>query len=254
MNTIFNIKGKVALITGSTRGIGLKTAELFAANGAKVVISSRKTQACEDVAEKIRNSGGEAVAIPCHIGDKSQLENLVNKTLEHWGKIDILICNAATNPVYGTLSELSDSAYEKIMDTNLKSTFWLCNLVLPKMAENGGGNVVMLSSIASMKGSNVIGCYGMSKAAESALSRNLAVEWGAKNIRVNSIAPGVIVTDFAKTLIDDPKRKSAVETQVPLKRLGQPIDIASIALFLSSDASAYITGQVLVADGGQTIA
>lgn len=254
MNTLFNIKGKVALITGSSRGIGLSTAELFAANGAKVVISSRKAEACQAVAEKIRASGGEAIAIPCHIGDKSQLENLVSKTIEQWGRIDILICNAATNPVYGSLAELEDSAYEKIMDTNLKSTFWLCNLVLPQMAENGGGNVVMLSSIASIKGSAVIGCYGMSKAAESALSRNLAVEWGPKNIRVNSIAPGVVETDFAQTLINDPKRKATVETQIPLKRLGQPIDIAGIALFLSSDASAFITGQVLVADGGQTIA
>ena len=253
MQDLFSLKDKVALITGSTKGIGLSIAETYAAAGAKVVISSRKAEVCEAVANELREKGFEAIAKPCHIGDKAQLQDLVDTTLATWGKIDVLVCNAATNPVYGPLSELTDEAWDKIMDTNVKSTFWLCNMVLPGMAEAGGGSVILLSSIAAIKGNDKIGCYGMSKAAEAALSRNLAVEWGPKGIRVNAIAPGVVVTDFAKALVEDPKRKAIVENQTPLRRLGQPIDIAGVAQFLATDASAYMTGQYLVADGGTTI-
>ena len=253
MQDLFSLKDKVALITGSTKGIGLSIAETYAAAGAKVVISSRKAEVCEAVANELREKGFEAIAKPCHIGDKAQLQNLVDTTLATWGKIDVLVCNAATNPVYGPLSELTDEAWDKIMDTNVKSTFWLCNMVLPGMAEAGGGSVILLSSIAAIKGNDKIGCYGMSKAAEAALTRNLAVEWGPKGIRVNAIAPGVVVTDFAKALVEDPKRKAIVENQTPLRRLGQPIDIAGVAQFLATDASAYMTGQYLVADGGTTI-
>lgn len=253
MSQLFDLKGKVALITGSSRGIGRSIAETFARQGAKVVISSRKQEACEVVAAAIREQGGEALACSCHIGDKQQLEQLVAFTRNNLGPIDILVCNAATNPVYGLLADLSDAAYDKIMDTNVKSTFWLCNLVLPEMAERGGGKVILLSSIAAQKGSAVIGCYGMSKAAEAALARNLAVEWGPRNIHVNTIAPGVVVTDFARALVEDPERKKKVENKTPLRRLGQPEDIAGIALFLASQASSYVTGQVIVADGGETI-
>ena len=253
MQDLFSLKDKVALITGSTKGIGLSIAETYAAAGAKVVISSRKAEVCEAVANDLREKGYEAIAKPCHIGDKAQLQDLVDTTLATWGKIDVLVCNAATNPVYGPLSDLTDDAWDKIMDTNVKSTFWLCNMVLPGMAEAGGGSVILLSSIAAIKGNDKIGCYGMSKAAEAALSRNLAVEWGPKGIRVNAIAPGVVVTDFAKALVEDPKRKAIVENQTPLRRLGQPIDIAGVAQFLATDASAYMTGQYLVADRGTTI-
>ncbi len=253
MQDLFSLKDKVALITGSTKGIGLSIAETYAAAGAKVVISSRKAEVCEAVANELREKGFEAIAKPCHIGDKAQLQDLVDTTLATWGKIDVLVCNAATNPVYGPLSELTDDAWDKIMDTNVKSTFWLCNMVLPGMAKAGGGSVILLSSIAAIKGNDKIGCYGMSKAAEAALTRNLAVEWGPKGIRVNAIAPGVVVTDFAKALVEDPKRKAIVENQTPLRRLGQPIDIAGVAQFLATDASAYMTGQYLVADGGTTI-
>ena len=253
MQDLFSLKDKVALITGSTKGIGLSIAETYAAAGAKVVISSRKAEVCEAVANDLREKGYEAIAKPCHIGDKAQLQDLVDTTLATWGKIDVLVCNAATNPVYGPLSDLTDDAWDKIMDTNVKSTFWLCNMVLPGMAKAGGGSVILLSSIAAIKGNDKIGCYGMSKAAEAALTRNLAVEWGPKGIRVNAIAPGVVVTDFAKALVEDPKRKAIVENQTPLRRLGQPIDIAGVAQFLATDASAYMTGQYLVADGGTTI-
>lgn len=253
MKNLTNLEGKVALITGSSKGIGRAIAETFAEYGAKVVISSRKAEPCQAVADAINAKGGTAISIPCHIGKKGELENLVLETEKQLGDIDILVCNAATNPAYGPMSELSDEAYDKIMDTNVKSTFWLCNMVMPNMAKRGGGNVILLSSIAGIRGNNVIGCYGMSKAAEAAMSRNLAVEWGPKNIRINSIAPGIIETDFAKALIEDPGRRERIENSLPLRRIGQPVDIAGVALFLASDASAYMTGQTIVADGGETI-
>lgn len=252
-NPLFDMTGKVALITGSTKGIGRSIAEEMARLGAKVVISSRKADACEQVASELKAQGFEAIAVPCHVGKKEDLQNLVNKTLEAWGKIDVLVCNAATNPVYGPTSEMTDEAWDKIMDTNVKGTFWLANMVLPGMAERGEGAVVLLSSIAGIRGNTTIGTYGVSKAAEAALARNLAVEWGPKGIRINSIAPGLIKTDFAKALWEDPVRVKRAEEKTPLRRIGDPVDIAGLAVFLSTKASAYITGQVIVADGGETI-
>ncbi|MAL99044.1 SDR family NAD(P)-dependent oxidoreductase [Hydrocarboniclastica marina] len=253
MNNLFDMTGKVALITGSTKGIGRSIAEEMAKSGARVVISSRKADACEAVANELKADGHEALAIPCHVGRKEDLQNLVDKTLETWGRIDVLVCNAATNPVYGPTSEITDDAWDKIMETNVKGTFWLCNMVMPQMAERGEGAVVLLSSIAGIRGNTVIGTYGVSKAAEAALARNLAVEWGPKGIRVNSIAPGLVKTDFAKALWEDPVRVKQAEDRTPLRRIGEPVDIAGIALFLSTPASAYVTGQVIVADGGETI-
>lgn len=252
-NPLFDMTGKVALITGSTKGIGRSIAEEMARCGAKVVISSRKAEVCEQVAGELTAQGFEAIAIPCHVGKKEQLQNLVDKTLEAWGRIDVLVCNAATNPVYGTTQEMTDEAWDKIMDTNVKGTFWLTQMVLPQMAERGEGAVVLLSSIAGIRGNTVIGTYGVSKAAEAALARNLAVEWGPSGIRVNSIAPGLIKTDFAKALWEDPVRVKRAEDKTPLRRIGDPVDIAGLAVFLSTPASAYITGQVIVADGGETV-
>lgn len=251
-NPLFDLTGKVALITGSTKGIGRSIAEEMAKCGAKVVISSRKADACEAVANELKAAGFEAIAVPCHVGNKEDLQRLVDTTLQTWGRIDVLVCNAATNPVYGPTSEISDEAWSKIMDTNVKGSFWLCNMVLPQMAERGEGAVIMLSSIAGLRGNTVIGTYGVSKAAEAALARNLAVEWGPKGIRVNSIAPGLIRTDFAKALTDDPERVKRAEERTPLRRIGDPIDIAGLAVFLAVPASAYITGQLIVADGGET--
>ena len=253
MSNLFDLTGKVAVITGSSRGIGKAIAEQMAAAGAKVVISSRKPEACEPVAEELRKSGHEATAIACHVGKKEDLQNLVDKTKQAYGQIDVLVCNAATNPVYGTTAELSDEAWDKIMETNVRGTFWLCNMVLPDMAAQGGGNVIVLSSIAGLRGNTVIGAYGVSKAAEAALVRNLAVEWGPKNIRVNAIAPGLVRTDFAKALVEDPKRLEQAEQRTPVRRIGEPVDIAGVAMFLATPASAYVTGQTLVADGGETI-
>lgn len=250
---MFDLKGKVVIVTGSSRGIGRAIAELFARAGAKVVVSSRKAEACEPVASAIRDAGGEAITVPCHIGSKDALQNLVDKTLDHWGQVDVLVCNAAINPLYGSMSDLSDDAFDKIMGTNVRSTWQLCEMVLPVMAKNGGGAVVLLSSIAGIRGSTVIGAYGMSKAAEAALARNLAVEWGPKNIRVNALAPGLVRTDFARALLEDPERLARAENQTPLRRIGEPEDIAGTALFLACDASAYVTGQTIIADGGELI-
>ncbi|WP_077529726.1 SDR family NAD(P)-dependent oxidoreductase [Vreelandella utahensis] len=250
---LFDMTGKVALITGSTKGIGRSIAEEMARCGAKVVISSRKADACEQVAGELKEQGFEAIAVPCHVGRKEDLQNLVDQTLATWGRIDTLVCNAATNPVYGTTQEMTDEAWDKIMDTNVKGTFWLTQMALPHMAENGDGQVVLLSSIAGLKGNSVIGTYGVSKAAEAALARNLAVEWGPSGIRVNAIAPGLVRTDFAKALVEDPERVRSAEQQTPLRRIGEPVDIAGLAVFLATRASAYVTGQVIVADGGETV-
>jgi NAD(P)-dependent dehydrogenase (short-subunit alcohol dehydrogenase family) len=252
-NPLFDMTGKVALITGSTKGIGLSIAEEMARLGAKVVISSRKADVCEQVATALKDKGYEAIAIPCHVGKKDDLQNLVNKTNEAWGSIDVLVCNAATNPVYGPTAEMTDEAWDKIMDTNVKGIFWLTNMVLPQMAQKGEGAVVLISSIAGIRGNTTIGTYGVSKAAEAALARNLAVEWGPKGIRINSIAPGLIKTDFARTLWEDPVRVKRAEDKTPLRRIGDPVDIAGLAVFLSTKASAYVTGQTIVADGGETI-
>lgn len=250
---MFDVRDKVALITGASRGIGRATAIQLAASGAKVVVSSRKQDACDAVVEEIRAAGGQAIAMACHVGDKDRLAELVAFVETQWGGVDILVCNAATNPVYGSISTLPDDAFAKIMTVNVQSTIWLCNLVLPKMAERGGGTVIMMSSIASLRGTATIGAYGMSKAAEAALTRNLAVEWGPKNIRVNAIAPGVVNTDFARELVNDPVRRAQMESRTPLRRFGEPEDIAGIVHFLASPASAYMTGQLIVADGGETI-
>jgi dehydrogenase/reductase SDR family protein 4 len=251
---MFDVKGKVVLITGASRGIGRATAIQLASNGARVVVSSRKQEACDELVSHIRALGGEAVAFACHVGDRERVTQLVRFVEQTWGGIDVLVCNAATNPVYGSITDLTDEAFAKIMTVNVQSTVWLCNLALPRMAERGGGSVILMSSIASIRGSATIGTYGMSKAAEAALARNLAVEWGPQNIRVNAIAPGVVRTDFAKELISDPIRRERMENRTPLRRFGEPEDIAGIVHFLASAASAYVTGQVIVADGGETIA
>lgn len=250
---MFDLTGKTAIVTGSTKGIGKAIAKAFASAGAKVVISSRKADMCDQVAGEIRADGHEALAIPCHVGRREELEALVTKTVDAWGGVDILVCNAATNPVYGPMADAGDDAFSKIMETNVLSVYQLCNMVCPLMAERGGGSVIVISSIAGLRGNTVIGIYGVSKAAEVGLVRNLAVEWGPKGIRANAISPGLIKTDFARALLEDPVRLERAENQTPLRRIGEPEDIAGVALFLASDASAYVTGHNLVADGGETI-
>ena len=252
--TSFDLTGKVAIVTGSSRGIGRSIAEHLAAAGARVVVSSRKAPACEDVAQSIRTAGGEAVAIPANIGDKGQIENLVNETRRHWGRIDVLVCNAASNPYYGPMAQMPDEAFNKILQNNVVSNHWLANLVLPEMAERKDGVVIIVSSIGGLKGTGVLGAYAISKAADMQLARNLAVEWGRHNVRINCIAPGLIKTDFARALWENPETLRRYEALTPLGRIGEPDDIGGIAAFLASPAAAFITGQTIVADGGVTIA
>jgi NAD(P)-dependent dehydrogenase (short-subunit alcohol dehydrogenase family) len=253
MPTPFDLTDQVAIITGSSRGIGRSIAETMAALGAKVVISSRKPEPCEEVAASIRKQGGEAIVIPCNISRRPDVEALVSGTIEQFGKIDILVCNAAVNPVFGPLAKLSDGAFDKIMDANVKSNLWLCNLVIPGMAQRGGGAVVIISSIGGMRGTEVLGAYAISKSADFALARCLAVEWGPKNVRVNCVAPGLVKTDFARALWEDEARVAQRNERTPLRRIGMPEEIGPVAAFLASRAASFITGQVVVADGGVTI-
>lgn len=251
---MFDLKGKVAVVTGSSRGIGRAIAEMFAEAGAKVVVSSRKAEACEEVAEGIRAKGGEAIVIPCHIGDTEQLQNLVDRTIAEWGRIDVLVPNAAINPVYGPLQDLGDEVFDKMLITNVRVINTLCKMVLPGMAEKGGGAVVVISSVAAIKGSTTLGAYGVTKAADAALVRSLALEWGPKNIRVNAIGPGLVKTDFAKALWEDPERIERINSANPLRRMGKPEEIAGTALWLATEAAGYVTGQLIIADGGQSFA
>ncbi|HST20383.1 MAG TPA: SDR family oxidoreductase [Blastocatellia bacterium] len=251
--SLFDLSGKTAIITGSTKGIGRAIAEALARAGAKVVISSRKADACEEVAASIKSEGGEAAAIACHIGKREDVEHLVSETKNQFGQIDILVCNAAVNPYYGPMAGLTDDAFAKVIDSNVRSNIWLCNLVLPEMAERKDGSVIIVSSIGGLKGSLNLGIYAISKAADFQLARNLAVEWGPRNIRINCIAPGLVRTDFARALWDNPEALAKTEAATPLRRIGEPEDIAGAAVYLASPASRWVTGQVIVIDGGVTI-
>lgn len=251
---LFDLTSKVAIVTGSTRGIGRAIAERFAEHGAKVVISSRNLDACEEVVGEIERKGGEAFAHACNIGDKKDLRSIVDATLDKWGGVDVLVCNAAVNPHFGPSIDIPEDAYEKIMDSNVRSNFWLCNRVLPQMAERGGGSIILISSVAGLHGSPSIGVYGISKAADMALARNICVEWGKKNIRANCIAPGLIRTDFAKALWENPKIYEQVVKSYPLRRIGEPDEIAGAAVYLAAPSGAFITGQTIVIDGGGMVA
>ena len=252
--TPFDLTGQVAVITGSSRGIGRSTAELLAKLGAKVVISSRKAEVCEAVADGIRQAGGDAHVIACNVSRREEVKQLISGTLEHYGKIDILVCNAAVNPHYGPLLDITDEAFDKIMNSNVKSNIWLCALTIPGMAARGKGSVVIISSIGGLRGSTVIGAYGISKAADFALCRSLAGEWGPKGVRINCVAPGLVKTDFAKALWEDEERLKQRCATTPLRRIGEPAEIAGAVAFLGSDAASFMTGQTIVIDGGVTTA
>jgi NAD(P)-dependent dehydrogenase (short-subunit alcohol dehydrogenase family) len=254
MQNPFDLTGQVAIITGSSRGIGRSAAEIMARQGAKVVISSRKAEACEDTAAAIRAAGGEAIVIPCNIGRKPEVEALVQRTLDKWGRVDAMVCNAAINPHFGPLASISDEQFDKIMASNIKSNLWLSNLVAPGMAERGGGTITIVSSIGGLRGSTVLGAYGISKAADFQLARALAAEWGPKNVRINCVAPGLVRTDFARALWEDEQRLAHRNATTPLRRIGEPDDIGGVVAFLAAPAARFITGQVIVADGGVTIA
>ena len=256
-SSLFDLTGKVALVTGSSKGIGKAIAEELARHGAQVVISSRKGDVCSEVAQSINDEladqPGGAVAIPANISTREALEKLVADTRAQLGKIDILICNAAVNPAYGSMTDLPDSAFEKILGVNIMSNHWLAQMVLPEMIEQKDGVIIIVSSIGGLRGHGKLGAYCISKAADTQLVRNLAVEHGPNNIRVNAISPGLVRTDFARALWEDPdvlERRTHLD---PLRRIGEPEEIAGIAVYLSSRAGSFTTGQNFVIDGGATI-
>ena len=253
--TLFDLTGKVAIITGSSRGIGKAIAERMAQHGAKVVISSRKAGPCEEVAAAINAAEGEgtAIAVPANISSKEDLQRVVDETRKAFGKIDILVCNAASNPYYGPMAGIADDQFRKILDNNIVSNHWLINMVVPEMIERKDGAVIIVSSIGGLRGSPIIGAYNISKAADFQLARNLAHEYGKHGIRVNCIAPGLIKTDFAKALWDNPETLKRSTETVPLRRIGEPDEIAGAAVFLASAAGTFMTGQAVVVDGGATI-
>lgn len=253
MSSLFDLKGKVAVITGSSRGIGRAIAERMAEHGAKIVVSSRKLDACEEVVAAIKARGGEAFAHACNISRKEELQGLVDASIQKYSGIDVLVCNAAVNPYFGPSLNMPDDAYDKVMNSNVRSNFWLCNMVLPQMAQRGGGSVIIVSSIAGLLGSPTLGVYGLSKAADMALARNLCVEWGPKNIRANCIAPGLVRTDFAKALWENKETYAKTVSVYPLRRIGEPDEIAGAAVFLAGPSGSFMTGQTMVIDGGGVV-
>ena len=251
---LFDLTGKVTVITGSSRGIGRAIAEAMADQGATVVVSSRKADACKEVADAIndKHGAGRAIVVPANISSKEALQQLVDETRRQLGRIDILVCNAASNPYYGPMAGISDDMFRKILENNVIANHWLIQMVAPEMIERREGSIIIVSSIGGLKASTVIGAYNVSKAADFQLARNLAAEFGPHQVRVNCIAPGLIRTDFAKALWENPQTLSMVTAHTPLQRIGEPHEIAGAAVFLASPASTFVTGQAIVVDGGST--
>jgi NAD(P)-dependent dehydrogenase (short-subunit alcohol dehydrogenase family) len=253
---LFDLTGKVAVITGSSKGIGKAIAERMAEHGAKVVISSRKAGPCDEVAQALneKHGAGTAIAIPANIASKEELQRLVDETNAAFGKIDILVCNAASNPYAGPMAGISDDQFQKIFHNNVLANHWLTQMVAPQMLDRKDGAILIISSVGGLRGNALIGAYNVSKAADMQLVRNLAVEFGPSNVRVNCIAPGLIQTDFARYLWENEEVLKVTVEPNPMKRIGQPDEIAGAAVYLCSKAAAYVTGQTLVVDGGLTIA
>jgi len=252
MSSLFDLTDKVAIVTGSSKGIGRAIAERLAEHGARVTISSRKLHACEEVANALntRHGAGRATAWAANISVKDDLQALVDHTNQVYGRVDIVVCNAATNPYYGPLAGISDEQFRKILDNNIISNHWLVNMCVPQMIERREGSVIIVSSIGGLRGSPIIGAYNISKAADFQLARNLAVEYGPHNVRVNCIAPGLVRTDFARALWENPETLERATRTSPLRRIGEPDEIAGAAVYLASRASSFTTGQILICDGG----
>lgn len=256
LTSLFDLTGRVAIITGSSRGIGRAIAERIAEHGATVIISSRKAGACTETAADINRALGREAAkpIPANISSKDDLRRLVDETNDAFGRIDILVCNAASNPYYGPMAGISDEQFRKILENNVLANHWLIQMAAPGMTERNDGSIIIISSIGGLKGSPVIGAYNISKAADLELARNLAVEWGKHNVRVNCIAPGLVRTDFARALWENPETLKAATARTPLGRIGEADEIAGAAVYLASKAGSFTTGQIIVVDGGATIA
>jgi NAD(P)-dependent dehydrogenase (short-subunit alcohol dehydrogenase family) len=253
--TLFDLTGKVAVVTGSSRGIGRAIVERMAEHGAKVVVSSRKAGPCEEVVKAIeaKQGKGRAISIPANISSKDELKHLVEEATRQFGKIDALVCNAASNPYYGPLMGISDDQFRKILDNNVIANHWLIQFASPQMIERRDGAIIIVSSVGGLKGNAIIGAYNISKAADFQLARNLAAEFGPHNVRVNCIAPGLIKTDFARALWEDPENLKRSTSRTPLGRIGTPDEIAGAAVFLASAAGTFMTGQSIIIDGGATI-
>ena len=252
MSEQFDLSGKVAIVTGASRGIGRAIAETLASAGAQLALASRKQAALEGVAERIRAAGGVAHAIAAHNGDKAALEALVSQTIERCGRLDILVNNAATNPHFGRLLEADDSYWRKTIDVNLMGNVWLTRAAVPHMRAAGGGKIINVASIVGINPGRFQGIYSITKAGIISLSKTLALELAADNIQVNALAPGLIKTQFARALWENDELLGEVIAATPAGRIGQPADIAGMALFLASPASDYVTGGVFVVDGGLT--
>jgi NAD(P)-dependent dehydrogenase (short-subunit alcohol dehydrogenase family) len=253
--SLFDLTGKVAVVTGSSRGIGRAIVERMAEQGARVVVSSRHVEPCREVAAAInaKLGDGRAIAIAANISAKEQLKHLVDESMRVFAKIDVLVCNAASNPHYGPMATITDEQFRKILDNNVLANHWLVGMVAPQMLARKDGSIVIVSSVGGFKGSPVVGTYGISKAADFQLARNLAVEFGPHNVRVNCIAPGLIRTDFARALWENPDTLRRSTARTPLGRIGEPDEIAGAAILLASRAGSFMTGQVVVVDGGATI-
>lgn len=252
--SLFDLTGKTAIITGSSRGIGEAIAEHFAAHGANVVISSRNLPDCQLVADRINaKDGGRAIAVAASISSKQALEELVATSRATFGPIDILVCNAASNPYYGPGAGITDEQFRKILDNNILSNHWLVQMCAPDMIAKKDGAIIIISSIGGLRGSPIIGAYCISKAADAQMARNYAVEYGKHNVRVNCISPGLIKTEFARALWENPETEKQYASTHPMRRMGESEDLAGAAVFLASRAGAYVTGQNIVVDGGSTI-
>ena len=253
---MFDLTGKSAIITGSSKGIGKSIAMQMALHGAKVVVSSRKADVCQETADEIneacKDTDGEAIVIPCNISDKTALQMLVEETRNQFEQIDIFVCNAATKPFFGSMMDIPDDAFDKVMNNNIKSNHSLCQMVIPEMRERKDGSIIVVSSIGGLQASTVIGTYNISKAADIMLVKNLAAEFGPDNVRTNAIAPGLFRTDFARALWENPEILKQSTASCPLRRIGEPDEIGGAAVFLASSAGSFVNGHTLVIDGGST--